>query len=67
MIYEPITEEKKQQWIDWLDVQKANLDSMSEVKGENIIFGTPEGDVATAKDLVGNLLALLKNESITIN
>lgn len=67
MEYTPITEEKKQSWIDWLTSQQNVLDGKKEVKEENAIFETPDGDVATAKDLVGNLLALLTNSTIKIN
>jgi len=67
MEYTPITEEKKQSWIDWLTSQQNVLNGKKEVKEENAIFETPDGDVATAKDLVGNFLALLKNSTIKIN
>jgi len=67
MTYEPITDESKQSWIDWLDNQAAILKGKSELKSQNQIFETPEGDVATAKDLVGNLLATLTGNPITID
>lgn len=67
MDYEPISEEKKQQWIDWLTSQQNVLNGKKEVKEQNQIFETPDGDVATGKDLVGNFLALLTNTKITIN
>lgn len=67
MEYTPITEETKQSWIDWLISQQNVLDGKQEVKGENMVFETPDGDVATAKDLVGNFLALLTNSTIKIN
>lgn len=66
MTYEPITQEKKQQWIDWLNSQKQVLNGKPETK-DNSIFATPEGDVATGKDLVGNFLALLTNQTVQIN
>lgn len=67
MVYEPINEKTKSQWIDWLENQKSILDGKQELKNENSVFETPDGDVATGKDLVGNLLAILKNETIKIN
>lgn len=66
MTYEPISEEKKQQWVDWLNSQVSVLNGKTEDKN-NRIFETPDGDVATGKDLVGNLLALLTNKPVTIN
>ena len=67
MEYIPITEETKQSWINWLTSQQNVLDGKQEVKGENMVFETPDGDIATAKDLVGNFLALLTNSKIKIN
>lgn len=67
MVYEPIKEESKQQWIDWLTSQQDVLNGKQEIKEQNEIFETPDGDIATGKDLVGNLLALLTNKTITIN
>ncbi len=67
MIYEPIKDDKKQEWITWLTGLVSVLDGKPENKSDNRILETPDGDVATAKDLAGNLLALLKNEPITIN
>jgi hypothetical protein len=67
MEYTPINDESKQQWIDWLTSQQSVLNGKQEVKEQNQIFETPEGDIATGKDLVGNFLALLTNKTITIN
>lgn len=67
MTYDPINEENKQQWVDWLNSVKNSLEGKPENKTENSVFETPDGDVATGKDVVGNLLALLTNEQITIN
>jgi hypothetical protein len=67
MNYEPIKEQDKQKWIDWLQSQVTVLNGKPEVKGNNVVFETPDGDVATGKDLVGNLLALLTNKTVTIN
>lgn len=67
MTYEPIKDEDKQKWIDWLQSQVTVLSGKPEAKGNNVVFETPDGDVATGKDLVGNLLALLSNKPITIN
>lgn len=67
MVYQPIKETDKQKWIDWLTSQQTVLNGKSEDKEQNQIFETPDGDVATGKDLVGNLLALLTNQSVTIN
>ncbi len=67
MIYEPINEENKQQWIDWLTSQQGVLDNKPNDSNRNEINETPDGDIQIAKDLVGNLLALLTNKSVTIN
>lgn len=66
MTYEPITNENKEEWIKWLASQVDVLTGQSSNPNENQIFRTPEGDVQTGKDLVGNLLALLTNEPVTI-
>ena len=65
MTYEPIKEADKQKWIDWLNNQVSILANKPETSG-NQVFETPDGDVATGKDLVGNLLALLTNKTVTI-
>ena len=67
MEYTPINDESKQQWIDWLTSQQNVLNGKQEVKEQNQIFETPDGGIATGKDLVGNFLALLTNKTITIN
>lgn len=67
MDYPPITDQKKLDWITWLQDQRDRLNGMQENKNDDSIFATPEGDVATAKDLIGNLLAILSNKTITIN
>lgn len=67
MTYEPINEQDKQKWIDWLQSQVSVLSGKPEDKGANPVFETPDGDIATGKDLVGNLLALLTNKTVTIN
>lgn len=66
MTYEPLTEREKQQWVSWLNEAIPQLESLQETN-DNFIFSTEEGDVATAKDLVGTLLAVLTNQTITIN
>lgn len=66
MNYEPITEKTKNAWVQWLESQVAVLNGKAE-GGQNYIFETPEGDVSTGKDLVGNLLATLTGKTITIN
>lgn len=67
MTYEPITEEKKPDWINWLRSQVDVLNNRPNDTAENKFFETPDGDVQIAKDLVGNLLALLTNKPVTIN
>jgi len=67
MDYKPITEENKLDWISWLQDQMNILNGKQEIKSDNKIFESPDGDVANAKDLVGNLLATLSNKTITIN
>ena len=66
VVYNPITEKDKQQWIEFLLLQISILDGRPEDPKNSEIFKTPEGDIATAKDLVGNLLALLTEKPITI-
>lgn len=64
--YNPITNKDKQQWIDYLQKKKEHLDGKEETK-DSSLFNDEVGDVATAKDLVGNLLALLTCEPVIIN
>ena len=66
MEYMPISEEKKPEWIKWLESQVSVLSGKQENRADNRVFETPDGDVATGKDLVGNLLALLTNKNVTI-
>lgn len=67
MTYRPINDQSKQQWIDWLNNSVKTLDGKAENKSDNAILQTPDGDVANMKDLVGNLLATLTNQTVTIN
>lgn len=66
MLYSPIQPEEKDKWIKWLESQVQVLSGKPEDKSQDDIFKTGEGDVATAKDLVGNLLATLTNKQIEI-
>jgi len=68
MIYEPLKGTKKDEWIAWLENQAhVILTGKAEIKENNGVFETPEGDVAVGKDLVGNLLATLKGENVEIH
>lgn len=70
MVYQPITEEKKAEWVTWLQELKNRLDGRPEEGGTpetTQVFAMEVGDVATAKDLTGNLLALLTQEEVTIS
>jgi hypothetical protein len=66
MVYTPITDDKKNDWIVWLETQKDILNGKPEDKYTSSIHETDTGDVAAAKDLVGNLLALLTNKPVEI-
>lgn len=66
MTYEPITEEKREQWINWLEEKADDLNGTKQEIPSRDIFDTEEGDLETCKDLVGNLLATLKQQPITI-
>lgn len=66
MEYNPLDQKQKEEWINWLEHQCSLLQQKEENPTKNGLFETPDGDVATAKDIVGTLLATLKNESITI-
>lgn len=67
MTYQPISEDKKQEHIKWLESIAETLEGKPDDKSLNDVFQSPDGDVATGKDLVGIFLATLKNKSITIN
>lgn len=68
MNYEPITDEtKKQQFINWLKNMAQDLNNRPEVATEKNVYPNSEhGDIATSKDLVGNFLATLSGEPVTI-
>ena len=66
MTYEPLNEEQKQQWIDWLQSMKERLEKMPTNANQHAIFDTPDGDVATAQDIVCNFLATLTNKTVSI-
>lgn len=66
MIYQPLTTTEKQEWVNWLNEVKSQLESIPKSR-DNQIFSTEEGDVATAKDIVGTFLATLTNQTIQIN
>ena len=57
----------KEFWTKWLKTEAEILNGKKEDYDDNKIFETPDGDVINAKDLVGNFLALLTNEPVTIN
>ena len=66
MTYEPITEENKGEWIAWLEEHATNLNGKKQEPITRDLLNTEEGDLGTIKDLVGNLLATLKNQPVTI-
>lgn len=69
MEYQPITDStKKQQFIDWLKNLVSDLNKRPEVKTDKNVFPNSEhGDIATSKDIVGNFLATLSGENVTID
>lgn len=67
MVFNPITEENKEQWIAWLEEQREFLDGLEQEEITRDIFNTEEGDLRNVKDMVGNFLATLKNQVVTIN
>ena len=66
MTYYPLTEMEKVKWFNWLLEQVQLLNGRPEY-ADNQIFGTPDGDVIAAKDLVGNFLATLSNDVVIID
>lgn len=69
MEYQPIkTEEKKQEWIEFLKNLKGDINGREEDKNVKTLAPRYEyGDVALVKDLAGNLLATLTDETVTID
>ena len=55
MIYEPITEESKEDWVNWLEEQAAHLNGKQQTVVTRELLDTEEGDLANMKDLVRNL------------
>lgn len=68
-IYQPIPEEKKQDWINWLEEQVDFLNTVQDVTfpPANEILQTEKGDLQEFKDIVGTFLATLNNQVVTIN
>ena len=64
--FAPVTEENKQEWIDFLDQALQNINGRFE-SSSNAVFRTTEGDIATAKNLVGTFLATITNQIVTID
>ena len=69
MEYQPITDTaKKQQFIEWMKNLVTDLNKRPEVKTDKNVFpGSEHGDIATCKDIVGNFLATLSGETVTID
>jgi hypothetical protein len=69
MNYEPVTDPvKKQQFIEWLKNMAKDLNGAKEIANDKNIYPNFEhGDVAASKDLVGNFLATLSGEPVTID
>lgn len=69
MTYTPVTDDaKKQQFITWLKNMANDLNKRPEVATDKNLYPNSEhGDVATSKDLVGNFLATLSGEPVTID
>lgn len=66
MTYQPITTtQQKEEFTKWLQ----SLIPILEKPGYNPedIFETGDGTIETGKDLVGNFLATLTNQPVTIN
>lgn len=57
----------KQAYIDWVKNLAADLEGKAEEpKKQDIFPNSQDGDIATIKDLVGNFLAVLIDDSVTI-
>lgn len=67
MVFNPITEENKEEWIAWLEKQRQFLDGLEQQEVTRDIFNTEEGDLKNVKDMVGNFLATLTNQVVIIN
>lgn len=67
-IYQPISEEQKPEWIDWLQGVANDLNGLQE-DGEpkREILQTEAGDLFEVKKLVGLLLANLSGQVVTID
>jgi hypothetical protein len=67
MIYQPIKENEKRQWLDKLWFWASVLDGKTEFTAQNEIFEIPEGDISAAKDIVGKFLATLSGKPVKID
>lgn len=68
MIYNPVTgNQETQEWVDFLTGLAETLAGRVEFSMADDIFETDDGDIATAKDLVGTLLATITGQSVEIN
>lgn len=61
---EPLS--NKEETVSYLKKYIEVLNGQIENDTINVVFNSPEGDVATAKDLVGNFLATLTDATVTI-
>jgi len=66
MYYEPITDETKDQWIQWLQEQVKELNGKKQQTITRELLGTEEGDLANMKDMVGITLATLLQQKVQI-
>lgn len=67
-IYQPIPEDKKQDWINWLEEQASFLSTIqNDGEPSREILQTEKGDLQEYKDIVGTFLATLKNNVTTID
>lgn len=67
MEYKPITEKNKGEFIEWIrNLSNDIKDKLEDTNTKNIFPNSEAGDMATVKDLIGNLLATLEGKPVTI-
>lgn len=66
MVLTPVNDNTRDQWIAFLEEHFNALLNMPVDSTQNGLFLTKEGDVHTAREIVGTMLATLTNQEITI-
>jgi hypothetical protein len=66
-IYNPITPENQEKWINWLEESVELIDGLQQTGEPSREFlNSKDGDLADIKTMVGTMLATLKQQPVEI-